>query len=185
MPSTKQSVGLPDKFYLVSADLSLRRPGFAKLVYDNGTISQVETMFVDNKTARKTHGQLLNEITDAMVRFFPANCTDFPPIFVRERALDMYAQSHVQAKTIEALSKVVGISDAFLWRIYRREFEEIHPKTVKKNLTGNATAEKEEVAKALEPYVGHREYVVDDESDALAVGIAWLLERKAFPEKKA
>ena len=51
---------------------------------------------------------------------------------------------------------------------------EIAPTTVKKLLTGSGKASKEEVAAALERFVGKQEYAVDDESDAVAVGIAWL-----------
>ena len=43
-------------------------------------------------------------------------------------------------------------------------------------MAGSSTAEKEEVAAALEQFVGKREYACDDESDAVAVGIAWLIQ---------
>jgi len=51
---------------------------------------------------------------------------------------------------------------------------EIAPTTVKKLLTGSGKAEKDMVAAALERYIGNHEYATDDESDAVAVGIAWL-----------
>ena len=47
---------------------------------------------------------------------------------------------------------------------------------IKKLLTGNGKASKEEVASALEQYVGRQEYAVSDESDAVAAGVAWLLQ---------
>ena len=166
---------------MVSADLSFRRPGFARFeceqTKDGAVISNIQTGFVDNKLAKKkTAGEILNEITRFMVKFFPANCVDVPNFFVRERALDKYASSGRQAVTLEQIFKVVGLTDAFLWRIYKREFEEIHPKTVKKMITGNGLADKAEVAAALEKYVGPREYKVDDESDALAIGLAFLIQ---------
>ena len=46
---------------------------------------------------------------------------------------------------------------------------------MKKLVAGKASASKEEVAAALESYVGKQEYACDDESDAVAVGIAWLI----------
>ena len=178
-------VELPSKFTIVSADLSFRRPGFAKFVYDNGIISGVETGFLDNKLAKKkTSGQILNEITQFMIKFFPAESVEYPIFFVRERALDKYASSGRQAVTLEQIFKVVGLTDAFLWRCYKKEFYEIHPKTVKKNITGNGLAEKDEVAAALEPFVGPREYQVDDESDAVAIGLAFLIQNGVLKNDK-
>ena len=47
---------------------------------------------------------------------------------------------------------------------------------IKKLLTGNGKASKEEVASALDQYVGKQNYTVSDESDAVAAGVAWLLQ---------
>ena len=183
MPAKKKekTIQFPPRFCIVSADLSFRRPGFAKFICDisgeKPLITDIVTGFVDNKNDRtKTAGQILNEITGFMIKFFPGENGDCPNIFVRERALDKYASSCRQAVTLEQIFKVVGLSDAFLWRCYKEEFHEVHPKTVKKNVTGNALADKEDVASALDAYVGSREYFVDDESDALAIGIAFLIQ---------
>ena len=120
-----------------------------------------------------------------MVKFFPANNVDFPVIFVREKQLEMQGGSRfIQSKTLIALSKAVGISDAFLWKIYHQEFEEINPKTVKKNIAGNGNATKEEVAACLENYVGKRTYITDDESDALAIALGWLIENNLMKKKE-
>lgn len=64
------------------------------------------------------------------------------------------------------------------WASGNREFQEVSPRTVKRLITGNANAEKEEVAQGLEKYVGKLEYACDDMSDAVAVGIAWLIQKK-------
>ena len=77
---------------------------------------------------------------------------------------------------IEVLHKVVGVADLYAWGFGNKEFEEIHPKAIKKLVANNQLAEKEEVAAALPQFVGEREYECDDESDAVAVGIAWLLQ---------
>lgn len=47
---------------------------------------------------------------------------------------------------------------------------------IKKLLTGKGNAGKEEVAAALEKYVGKQDYAASDESDAAASGVAWLLQ---------
>lgn len=78
----------------------------------------------------------------------------------------------------------------YAWGLGGRVFEEIHPKTIKKLVANDQLAEKEAVAAALEQFVGKREYECDDESDAVAVGIAWLLSHGIIdspyppPEKK-
>ena len=46
---------------------------------------------------------------------------------------------------------------------------------VKKLLTGSGKASKDEVAAALEKYIVKQDYATDDESDAVAIGIAWLI----------
>ena len=175
-------VDFPERFSVVGADLSMLRPGFARVHCERGQngqykLSDVNLTHVPNKPRKKnkTDGAILNEITSAMNHFFPTSEVDEFVFFVREEQLQMYHGNAAQSRTIISLSKVVGLSDAFLWRKYPCEFAEIHPKTVKKILTGNATAEKEEVAAALDKYVGPQNYACDDESDALAVAIAWLI----------
>lgn len=89
---------------------------------------------------------------------------------MREKGLLKIATS---GNTIVVLSKVVGVSDLYAWGFGQRTFQEIDPKTVKKLITGDGLAEKQTVADTLEKYVGPQEYRVDDQSDAVAVGIAW------------
>ena len=55
-------------------------------------------------------------------------------------------------------------------------FEEIAPASVKKLVTGSGKATKDEVMAALERHIGQHEYSCDDESDAVAVGVAWLIQ---------
>lgn len=95
-------------------------------------------------------------------------------VIVREQALDKQGGPR-NSRVIEVLHKVVGVSDLYAWGLGGREFEEIHPKTVKKLVANDQLAEKEVVAEALKQFVGEHEYACDDESDAVAVGVAWLL----------
>ena len=69
------------------------------------------------------------------------------------------------------------MADLYAWSYCSREFDEIPAVTVKKLITGNHLAEKDEVAAALEKFVGPYEYECDDESDAVAVGVAWLMSK--------
>ena len=110
-------------------------------------------------------------------------------IIVREQALDKQAGPR-GSRVIEVLHKVVGISDLYAWGLGGRIFAEVHPKTVKKLVANDQLAEKDSVAAALPQFVGEREYACDDESDAVAVGIAWLIENHMIdspyppPERK-
>ena len=96
-------------------------------------------------------------------------------VIVREQALDKQAGPR-GSRVIEVLHKVVGIADLYAWGLGGRVFDEIHPKTVKKLVANDQLAEKDAVATALTQFIGEREYECDDESDAVAVGVAWLLE---------
>ena len=117
---------------------------------------------LNNRGENKCHGQILSEIYDLITEL----AVDVA-VFVREKGFSRFPHE------TQALFKVVGIADLAAWRTCRTEFVEIAPTTVKKLLAGSGKATKEEVATALETYVGNHKYEVDDESDALAVGIAW------------
>ena len=150
----------------------MKRPGFALLHYDGDTrtVSVVRTSVVNNKNKDKPHGQMLGENAKEL-RTYLEQSPD--AILVREQALSMIGKS---AKTIMTLNKMVGVSDLYAWAFGQRVFQEVHPKTVKKWVSGYGLEEKDGVAAALEKYVGPREYQFDDESDAVAVGVAWLIQ---------
>lgn len=136
---------------------------------------------VDNKGLRgkhkKPHGQILSEIAHEIRSYLSAEPY---AVLVREKALLSIATS---GATIMVLNKVVGVSDLYAWAFGGRVFDEIDPKTVKKLVAGDGLAEKQQVADALEAYVGKQEYACDDESDAVAVGIAWLIQKNMITQK--
>ena len=150
----------------------MKRPGFALLHYDGDAcaVSVVRTSVVNNKNKDKPHGQMLGENAKEL-RSYLEQSPD--AILVREQALSMIGKS---AKTIMTLNKMVGVSDLYAWAFGQRVFQEVHPKTAKKWVSGYGLKEKDGVAAALEKYVGPREYQFDDESDAVAVGVAWLIQ---------
>lgn len=84
----------------------------------------------------------------------------------------------------QALFKVVGIADLAAWQKCRAVYEEIAPSAIKKLLTGSGKASKEDVAAASHRFIGEQVYQTDDESDAVAVGIVWLLQRYFSIEKR-
>lgn len=97
-------------------------------------------------------------------------------ILVREKALVTSFVGSIE--TVGILHKVVGVSDLYAWGFGQKEFQEISPITIKTLIGGERGASKDQVADGLEPYVGKYEYTVDDESDAVAVGVAWLISNK-------
>ena len=124
---------------------------------------------VDNKNykgSKKPHGQRLAENAQELRSYMSS---DMELIFVRERGF------HKHAAETEVIFKMVGVADLYAWK-HNKVFEEIPPTVIKQVLTGNQKATKEEVAEALEHYVGKQDYAFDDESDSVAVGICWLIQ---------
>ena len=176
---------LPSSYVLIAADLSLKRPGFCKLhianTKDATKIEKIDVMSVDNKTKTKPRGMLLTEIKQALTGF----CKDENPVFfVRERSVNncggKTARSGTAART--GVSEVVGIADLVAWAHSEKEWDEIFPVSIKKLLTGNGKADKKDVAKILPLYLDNVDYHNDDESDAAAVAIAWLINHKQITQ---
>lgn len=90
-------------------------------------------------------------------------------LYVRERA----CTSHYM--DADRLFRVGGVMDVALWQVKSTIFYDLGATTIKKQVTGNGRASKQEVAKNLDKYVGEQEYATNDESDAIAVGIAYLI----------
>lgn len=172
---TEPILELPDEFIVVGADLSLNRPGFAIIKYENGKAKLEKTTSVDNKTKKenKTRGMILCEIEEAIRKLCHQNCIVF---FTREASVNnsfFGKRSGTAART--GISEVVGVSDLTVWKEKKQEWFELYPTSIKKLITGNGKATKEDVAKCLTDYVGDFEYSNDDESDATAVAMAWLI----------
>lgn len=159
---------------IIACDFSFRRPGFALLQCDpeKRTVTVQETSNINNKGKNKCDGEILSEIARELRRYLEKTPD---AVIVRERALDKQRGFNQKSRTIEVLHKVVGVADLYVWAFGCKQFDEIDPKAIKSVVADNPTAEKQEVADALEKFVGQREYECDDESDAVAVGIAWLL----------
>ena len=137
----------------------------------DSSVMLIRKSHVDHKHEKKTHGQMQSENAKELRSYFQelTDPTDEKVVLVREKGFFKFP-----AET-QVLCKVVGVTDLYAWAFGHREFAEIAPSAVKKLVTGKASANKEEVAAALESYVGKQEYACDDESDAVAVGIAWLI----------
>lgn len=139
------------------------------LIYDadNRTVSIDRTSYVDNHKAGMSHGQKLRATANEIRSYLDQH----PDICVRQTALS----SGPNIKTCLTLSKVVGVSDYLAEIFLHIDFKQIFPTTIKRLLTGDCNAKKDDVATSLKRWVGEHEYRVDDESDAVAVGVAWLV----------
>ena len=82
----------------------------------------------------------------------------------------------MKSRVIEVLHKVIGVADLYAWALGGRVFDEIPPREVKHLVANDYDAKKDVVASSLTQFVGERKYACDDESDAVAVGIAWLIQ---------
>ena len=183
MPKKKkveeETIEFPEEYKVLGADLSLKRPSFCILSIEKNEetakITDVKFVTVDNKNdKKKTHGHLLEEILEAFQKAYPLNCCAFA---VRENEI-----MKVKVPSERSLSKVVGVMDWALWAFFAKNWYSIYPMTVKKLITGSGRAEKTEVADSLEKYIGKQEYKCDDESDAAAVAIAWLIQQGQLKE---
>lgn len=176
-----ETIIFPDEYKVLAADLSLRRPGFCllelrKTQNDFAEITKIDLMSVNNKNAsKKSHGELLDDIIVAFQKFCPTIGTVY---LVRETEV-----MKMKVPSERSLSKVVGIMDWAAWWT-NKEWYSIYPTSVKKLITGSGKAEKNEVAEALEKYVGKQDYKCDDESDATAVAIAWLIQQGQIKQKE-
>ena len=170
----------PVKYRVVGADLSLKRPSFCVLSVNKesgSTKVKIRKMItVDNKLDKtKPHGQLLDEIMMVFSRLLLSD--EILTIYVRENEI-----LKVKVPSERSLSKVVGLMDWSLWKFSGNEWFSIYPVTVKKLITGSGKAKKDEVAAGLEKYLGKYDYKCDDESDAAAVALAWLIQQGEVEE---
>lgn len=172
----KPEIVLPDKFNLVAADLSLNRPGFCLWTQTSPTEIEIKTMNVNNKKIEK-RGEKLDRIFAFCGNFRFDN--DYPTFFIREHAFNSRASQYEIG-----IFEVVGITDWWLWCHNGNDWEEMYPVTIKKIITGNPKADKKTVEKCLADYVGKREYACDDESDATALAVAFLITKGKMTEIK-
>lgn len=154
------------KHTVLALDLSLNGPGFAVLAISDGQPLILEKSSITPRAAAK-HGEKLTIIGEEITRYFDAYK---PEHVVRERGFSRFAA------TTQALYKVVSVSDVIAYKYGHTEVEEIAATSVKKAVTGNGRASKQDVQDAVERIlrIDKPDYFAnDDESDACAVGIAF------------
>lgn len=162
----------------LAKDLSLNGPGFSVIAIIDGEPIVLESSYLKPKG---THGEKLTAIYDEMDRLFKEYK---PKHVVREKGFSRFAN------TTQTLFKVVGVSDYLSHKNGCSKVDEIPTTTVKKSVTGDGNASKEEVASAVfnafqitntDDYYKTvksgkdkgKKKLIDDMTDSLAVGLAF------------
>lgn len=133
----------------------------------------IELGHIDNKHKGRmkwSHGQKLERICD----FLGLVLAKYPvDTVVREKGVTRYN------KATQALFRVVGIADYVAWETSELICEEVGITEAKKLITGDGRADKSDVATAVMQYLtAPVHFNVDDESDAVAVGVAYCLKQE-------
>src|SRR5699024_746746 len=151
-------------------DLSLNGPGFAVLaVAPEGHPILLEKSHLKPKGT--THGRKLGQISEEIDRYL---CEYSPEHIVREKGFSRFAA------TTQALYKVVGIADLYAYMRMEKTIHEIAPTSVKKIVTGSGKASKGDVQEAVirRLQIDKPDFFAnDDESDAVAVGLAYFIQK--------
>ena len=181
METSKIEVSLPDEYSVLGADLSLNRPGFCLIKMKKNKIHVERLDCVDNKSKpnKKPRGQTLTEIAEKLEELLRVEGDLF---LVREKSINNAGfgkRSGTAART--GVSEVVGVTDYIAWK-KQKQWDEIYPVSIKKLITGSGKADKEAVAAAVKKYLGELEFENDDESDAAAVAVAWLIKNNVIKE---
>lgn len=166
---------------MLAMDLSLNGSAFAVLEVFKHSVSIVEVVQVDNTSlpADKLPEKLANiyfNLDDLLSRY------EFTHI-VKEKGFTRFHDA------TRKLAKVEGVVDFTLYcNGYPNSIIEITPMEVKKCLTGNGKAGKDDVARGIPKYLtrSQREAGVDfettDISDAVAIGITYAVKNKLITE---
>lgn len=152
----------------LAMDLSLSSPGFAVLAVFEGKPIVLEVSHIKTN-AKKSHGFRIGQIAEEITRLIMLYS---PKHYVREKGFSRFPA------TTQAIFKVVGVADyvSYIFGKFEGSAVEIAPTSVKKAVTGDGKASKEDVAFAVHSILQLEDkefFANDDESDAAAVGVAF------------
>lgn len=165
---------------ILAMDLSMSFPAYAIIDIVNGKALVRDVRYTDNKSKnanKLSHAERLSRIAKDISQIFK----DYPDIdaVVREKGFNRYAN------VTQVLFRVVGISDLKVFEGSGiTKIDEIAPTSVKRLIAGDGKASKDEVAEGvrehLVPLQKNMEFYTDDCSDAIAVGISWMIKKGLF-----
>ena len=132
----------------------------------------IELGHIDNKHKGRmkwSHGQKLERICTTLCDLMSKHQ---PTVVIREKGVTRFN------KATQAIFRVVGIADYAVWISSSTVCVEIGITEAKKLITGSGRAEKDAVATEVQKFLtAPAQFAVDDESDAVAVGVAYCLKQ--------
>jgi crossover junction endodeoxyribonuclease RuvC len=152
---------------ILGIDSSLACPAYAVVKVSESKAELIETSHIKTNSKKSTGYrlfQIYNWFKDVLERY------DFDSI-VFEKGFNKFAIATQQ------IQRTLGVLMFTLYRNEIEDFFEISPTSIKKVITGNGKASKEELAEALESYIGKHKYKTNDESDATGVALALALQK--------
>lgn len=154
---------------ILGMDLSLSSPGFAVIEKQYSGLIVVHHLSSIKTNPKKTHGQRLLQIFEHLDGILKDESLNITAV-ASEKGFSRHAV------TTQALFKVHGVAH-LLCAIYGHDVNELTPPAVKKHIAGNGKASKEQMADAVRGFIRQElKFKNDDESDAVSVAVAWLLE---------
>lgn len=157
-----------DKKYLWALDISLSCTGIA--IYDLGTdkfvlVDSIPTDKVKSKKDRYHNALKLKHIEEKIINL----AIDFPPsLLVMERGFSRFPTS------TQVIFRTHGLINYLFHEVNQLYFP---PKTIKEAiLKGNAT--KKEVREAIEKTYDYIDFKNEDESDAVSIGLCYLIKNE-------
>lgn len=162
---------------IMGLDLSLNSTGIAVIeVLKGNKVKILNEERVNNVRAKQLpRGEKLFNIYYRIEELLDLY-EDIPISIVKEKGFTKFA------KATQALFEVSGVAELVLFCNKRELNEEISPTSVKKFLTGNGKASKEDVDVGIRKYLikeqqGYR-FTSNDTSDAVAVAISFAIKNK-------
>lgn len=159
---------------LLALDLSLSSTGYAVIQWEEGCATVLEVGHIDNKRKGRmkwSHGKRLMNIYEELS--FVINSYPDIELVVREKGVSRFNRS------TQVLFRVVGVVDLLLENYGLQPSKEITISETKKVITGDGKAEKATVATAVQQYLTEKAtFANDDESDAVAVGVAYCIKEE-------
>lgn len=150
-------------------DMSLASAGIAIIDIVDGELRIVHKQRIKTNPKQR-HGERLHKIATELKSIL----IEYQPFdtIIREQGFSRFA------KTTQALFKVIGVSDLVL-RDYA--IVEISPTAIKREMTGDGKADKKDVEKAVRKIMRLDDdyiFLSDDESDACAIVLTYLIQNK-------
>lgn len=151
---------------ILGLDLSLNSTGYA--VLDGETGKLIEKDIIKAKQRESHHQKLTRQfnVLEGIIEKYTGK--GYELVVVKEQLLFR------PPRTASILAKIHGIVDLLVDDII-----EYYPSTIKKDITGNGAANKQEVADAVCKHLDMTEeelaFKSDDESDAIAVALMYLI----------